>query len=177
MKIFILILSICNSVLCIAEETNISIESENEVEVYKIEKQTNDESISLFPSNKNQLADMTIIGKTPIELKLNNGNYLFNIGGNQKYNKNFQILASGNDVQVTIKGDFEKANKDSIWVMGLGLGCVFSLTTVKLITDQVPVDKGYLAYVLPISLGCGFSFYFGKWIHDLPKVKIQYLSN
>jgi hypothetical protein len=174
MRICICFLLILNSVLCIGETTKIRFESDKAIDIYKINKPNTDEVISLFPSNRNNTSDMTLIGESPIEITVENGNYLFNIGGNRKYNKNFDIMAYGKDIEVSIKGDFEKAKKDSTWVMGLGLGCVLSLTTVKLVTDQVSVDKGYLAYVLPITLGCGFSFYLGKWVYDLPKAKIVY---
>jgi len=174
MKHILLLLFIFSSIYCFSETTKVIIESINPVEIYKITKFNSEDSESIFPNKKYDNSSLELIGKTPLDLQLENGFYAYNVGGNNRYNKSFNINALGKDVNVKIKGDFKKVRKDSYLVLGFGIGTLLSLTTVKLINDQLDPNKSYIGYLLPITFGCGFSFSIGKWIYDKPRVKVLY---
>jgi hypothetical protein len=161
------------SCVCFAESTNVDISSSNPMKIYKITNIGNDERMSLFPSNEYSPSDLQFVGITPLQLRLENGVYLYTVGGNERFSKSFRLMANGNDIRVSIKGNLERATKDSFWALGLGIGCVLSLSTVKLINDQMPVNKNFVGFLLPIATGCGFGYSLGRWIYDLPRVEVK----
>jgi hypothetical protein len=174
MKNIFLLLFTLSSIYCFSESTKVIIKSINPVEVYKILKFNSEDSESIFPNRRYDDSCLELIGKTPLVLRLENGFYAYNLGGNNRYSTSFNINALGKDVNVIINGDFKKVRKDSYLVLGFGIGTLLSLTTVKLIDDQLDPSKSYIGYLLPITLGCGFSFSMGKWIYDKPRVKVLY---
>jgi hypothetical protein len=160
------------SSFALSETTKVFFSSKDSVDVYKLNKVSNYESDSLFPNKRYDPSDLKLAGRSPFIIEIDNGFYQYNIGGNSRYSKSFNIAASGTDITVQVLGSFEKVHKDSIWTLGFGVGALLSLSTVKLITDQVDADKAYMGYILPMTLGCGFCISFGKWLYDKPRVKI-----
>ncbi len=173
MRIQVSLLLLLLSLACRAQETEVSIASAKPVKVYRVDRLRYEDSASLFPRDEFRSSDLSFVGTTPLNLKLPNGLYVFNVGGNEKYNKAFSFTASGRDIKVDIKGNLEGARKDELLLLGFGAGFLLSFTTVKLINDQLPADRSYVGFILPISLGCGFGYGMGKWIYDLPKVRIS----
>jgi len=174
MKQLFLLFFAFSSINCFSEPTKVIIESKNPVKIYKIAKFNSEDSESIFPDKRYDDSSLELIGETPLVLQLENGFYAYNVGGNNRYSKSFNINASGNDINVKITGDFKKMRKDSYLVLSFGIGTLLSLTTVKLIDDQLDPNKNYIGYLLPITLGCGFSFSISKWIYDKPRVKVLY---
>jgi len=171
--VFVSIL-ILSSHFCFSETTKIAIESSNPMDIYRIIKFNSEDSESLFPNQKFDSSNLTLVGKTPLDIQVENGIYFYNVGGNNRYSKSFNINATGNDIKVKITGDFVKVRQDSLWALGFGVGCILSLSTVKLIDDQMAADKNYIGFILPITIGCGFCYSFGRWIYDMPRVKVMY---
>lgn len=169
----LLTLALC-SIPCFPEGTKVSVESKSEMDFYQVVKFGSEDSESLFPSRKFDSSNLSLLGKTPLEFTAENGVRFYNIGGNNRYSRTFSVVASGSDVKVLVTGDFAKVRRDGLWALGLALGSVLSLSTVKLINDQMPADRNYVGFLLPIAVGCGFCYEFGKWVYDMPRVKVVY---
>ena len=155
----------------IAETTKIHITSDKNVPIFEIKNTTVTLKKTLWANNNYEFTRMSLIGNTPLDLELDNGNYAFYFDGYDEYNSDFKILADGIEKNIKIKGDFNKTRIANTWAEIFAFAFVFSIAGVDPL-GKISNDFPYLGFVFPAVFGCGFCISYGTMLIIKPRAII-----
>ena len=132
------IILFCVCTILTAQTTKINFNSKSDVPVFQIEKSYIEAPKTLTLSVNVAFSSMKLLGIAPFQMEIDNGEYVFNIGGYEEYNKSFVIKANGKEKDVNILGDAQKAKNANYWALGMGLVFTLSLQTISPLISVLP---------------------------------------
>jgi len=170
-RIPLLVLFFVTSSFLIAQTTTVEFVSPHTQSVYRIEKMIIEDSSKLTSSVDIQFLKMELVGKTPFSIEIPNGNYNFNIGGVQEFNRTFALVANGNRKTITIHGNIDNAKTMSYITFATGFLLAVSFNAMEELNKMLSDVNKQFTISIPIISGVAFGVSLFTWLSQMVRIE------